>query len=528
MKKRLIIAGSVMFLFIIFVSLTQKVDNSYDSEANKALLNATYKSYTPVAYETTKTYKDRVFYEIFVRAFNDSDGDTIGDLKGVTAKLDYLEELGVSGIWLMPINESPSYHGYDVSNYYKIQEEYGTMDDFYELINEAHKRDIVIVMDLVANHSSRKHPWFLEAMNNKDSKYRSYYTWSDSYTGDRKPSTLGSYPWYNSRGGQYYGIFTNDMPDLNYDNPEVREEMKKIAKYYIDMGVDGFRLDAARHVYDGELDKNLQWWKEFNDYVKSVSANVCLLGEVWDTSKVTADYLTSLDTVFNFDLSSSILDSVRASNFTKLGSSIKEIYINYEAKNKNYLDSTFITNHDMNRVASSLNTPEKLKQAAAILLTLPGTPYIYYGEETGMTGAKPDENIREPFIWDNVDKTKNSAWRHSNNKKDVVAVNVQSEDPASLLNFYKTFINIRNTNKALAHGSFELIDAKDNKVFGFKRVLEKDEIYVFINSDTISKSITISPMEAQVLYSSEETASEITINHSIELKGSQIFVLKKN
>lgn len=527
MKKRLIIAGTVMLLFIIFVSLTQKVPSSYDSETNKALLNATYKSYTPAAYETTKTYKDRVFYEIFVRAFNDSNGDTIGDLKGVTAKLDYLKELGVSGIWLMPINESPSYHGYDVSNYYKIQEEYGTMDDFYELINEAHKRDIAIVMDLVANHSSRKHPWFLEAMNNKDSKYRNYYTWSESSTSNRKPSTLGSYPWYNSRGGEYYGVFTNDMPDLNYDNPDVREEMKRIAKYYIDMGVDGFRLDAARHIFDGELDKNLQWWREFNDYVKSISANVCLVGEVWDTSKVTADYLTSLDTVFNFDLSTAILDSTRTGDFTKLRRVMPEIYNNYEAKNKNYLDSIFLSNHDTNRVANSLTTREKYKQAAALLLTLPGTPYIYYGEETGMTGAKPDENIREPFIWDNEDKSKNSAWRHSNNKKDIVAVNVQEKDPNSLLNFYKALISIRNSNKALSQGSFDILQTKDSKVFAFKRVYENDEIYVFINGDTTDKTISLSSMEAQVLYSSEVTDSNLSISGKLELKGSQILVVKK-
>lgn len=516
-----------MALFIVVVSLTQKSPNNYDSEANKAVLNATYKSYTPVKYQTTKTYKDRVFYEIFVRAFNDSDGDTIGDLKGITAKLDYLKELGVSGIWLMPINESPSYHGYDVTNYYKINKEYGTMDDFYELINEAHKRDIAIVMDLVANHTSNKNPWFLESLNNKDSKYRSYYTWGDAFTGTKKQSTLGSYPWYNSRGGEYYGVFTNEMPDLNYDNPEVRTEMKKVAKYYLDMGVDGFRLDAARHIYDGELDKNLQWWKDFNDYVKGVSANVCLVGEVWDNSKVVSDYLASLDTAFDFDLANSILESTRVGDFSKLSSTIPEIYTNYEAKNKNYLDSTFLSNHDTDRVASSLTSPEKYKHASALLLTLPGTPYIYYGEETGMTGAKPDENIRQPFIWDNVDNTKNSAWRYSSNKKDIVAVNVQEKDPNSLLNFYKTLINIRNNNKALTQGSFEIIQINDCKVFAFKRAYEKDEVYVFINGDSVGKSISLHSMEAQVLYSSYGITPNLTINDSIELKGNQLLVLKK-
>lgn len=529
MKKKFIIIFGLMLAFVAFVSLTQKTNDSYDSAANMALINANYTSYTAEEYKTDKSYKDRVFYEIFVRSFNDSNKDSIGDLKGITSKLDYLKSLGISGIWLMPINESSTYHGYDVTNYYKINPDYGTMEDFHELVNEAHKRDIAVVMDLVINHSSSKNPWFLEAVNNKESKYRNYYTWSDSESGKavKSPTSIGSYPWRNSKSGKYYALFDQIMPDLNYDNDDVRAEVKKIAKYYLELGVDGFRLDAARHVYDGELAKNLQWWTEFNDYVKSVNKNALLIGEVWDESTVVADYLTSLDTSFNFDLSTAILTSVNHGNLNSLGTIINDIHKVYEAKNKNYLDSTFLSNHDQNRVMSTLKNIDKCKTAAAILLTLPGTPYIYYGEETGLPGAKPDENIREPFIWDNKDSSKNCSWKMPSSKKDVVAVNVQEQDPNSLLNFYKTFINLRTSNPVLTQGSFEVLQQSDKNIFAFKRALENEEIYVFINGSSDTKNASAPSINAEVLYSSSGNTGDMSINGGIELKGSGILVVKK-
>lgn len=527
MKKKIIILFSLIISFIVIVSLTQHPKDSYDSAANAQLLNATYKTYIPIKYETDKGYKDRVFYEIFVRSFNDSNHDSVGDLKGITQKLDYLKELGVSGIWLMPINESPTYHGYDVANYYKIQKDYGTMDDFYELINEAHKRDIEIVMDLVINHTSTSNPWFSEALNNKTSKYRDYYIWSDSGKNPPNPSTLHSNPWRYSKSGKYYALFDTGMPDLNYDNPEVRSEIKNVAKYYLDMGVDGFRLDAARHIYDGEPDKNFQWWKEFNDYVKGINKNAVLVGEVWDKAPVVGDYLTSLDSAFNFDLSTAILDAVKGGNINSLGGTVNDITSIYQSKNKNYLDSIFLTNHDMNRVMSTLNSTEKCKTAAAILMTLPGTPYIYYGEETGMTGVKPDDRIREPFIWDNKDVSKNCSWEFTNNKKDAVAVNIQNQDSNSLLNFYKTFINLRNTNKALARGTFEVINQNDSNILAFKRSCETEEVYVLINTGSSSGNIRMPDMNAEILYSSDGGRGELSISGSLEIKKNQMLVIKK-
>lgn len=527
MKKRIIALTVVFLLFIGVVSLTQRNKNPYNGDANSKLINATHKTYIAKKYVTNKKYSDRVFYEVFVRAFNDSNGDGIGDLNGVTKKLDYLKSLGVSGIWLMPINSSPSYHGYDISDYYSIQKEYGTMDDFYNLINEAHKRDIEVYMDLVINHTSIKNPMFIEALNNKKSKYRNYYSWSNDSKVLKETSSLGTYPWRYKNKNLYYAMFDENMPDLNYDDKDVRTEVKNIAKYYLNMGVDGFRLDAAKHIYDGELDKNIEWWREFEAYIKGVNKNAFAVGEVSDNTDVVGDYMTTIDSCFNFSLGSDILDAIKSDDFNNLGTKICGIYSSYKSKYKDYKDSTFLTNHDQNRVMSDLNSVDECKTAAAILLTLPGTPYIYYGEETGMTGTKPDEDIRQPFIWSNKDITKNTSWENTLNDKNVVAENVQESNKNSLLNFYKKFISIRNNNEALRDGSFKNIDQGNSNVFAFKRSSEKEEIYTIINGNEDSKCTGIPSMNAEVLYSSDGNNQDLSINGALNLKKNEILVIKK-
>lgn len=527
MRKRTIVLGLGLLAFIIVVALTQHGKNPYSSDKVMRLLNASHKTYTAQKYATNKKYNDRVFYEIFVRAFNDSNGDHIGDLKGVTKKLDYLKNLGVSGIWLMPINASPSYHGYDISDYYAIQQDYGTMDDFYNLIKEAHKRDIAVYMDLVINHTSTKNPMFIESANNKNSKYRNYYSWSNDKKVLKEHSTIGPICWRYKNKNFYYALFDEGMPDLNYDDKDVRTEVKNIAKYYLNMGVDGFRLDAAKHIYDGELDKNLEWWKEFEAYIKSVNKNAFAVGEVSDNKDVVGDYMTTLDSCFDFELSTDILNTIKNDDFNELGIKISSIYNSYKSKNKDYKDSTFLSNHDFDRVMSRLNSINNCKTAAAILLTLPGTPYIYYGEETGMIGTKPDENIRQPFIWNNKDNTENTYWESIYNDKNLVAVNVQEHNKDSLLNFYKTFISIRNNNEVLRTGDFKNIDQGKNNIFAFKRTRGKEEIYIIINGDKESICTGIPSMNAQVLYSSNGNNQDLSITGTLELKKNQILVIKK-
>lgn len=229
------------------------------------------------------------FHEMFVRAFHDSDGDGIGDLNGITEKLDYIRDMGFSGIWLTPIHPSPSYHGYGVTDYYAVHPDFGTMDDFERLVREAHARDIRIILDLVVNHTSSKHPWFLEASRDPGSPKRDWYVWADEGANTAAAGAIGGRAWHPAPAGHYLGIFWDGMPDLNPDNPEVLEEMLNIARFWLDKGVDGFRLDAAKHLYENfpheagnpaVADKNTAWWRAFRAGLDAVKPDVYLVGEV--------------------------------------------------------------------------------------------------------------------------------------------------------------------------------------------------------------------------------------------------------
>ncbi|GFZ31842.1 alpha-amylase [Clostridium zeae] len=480
-----------------------------------------------VAQKDQQNYDGRAFYEIFVRSFNDSNGDGIGDLKGVTEKLDYLKDLGVNGIWLMPINDSPSYHGYDVTDYYKINPQYGTMEDLKTLLAEAHKRDIKILMDMVINHTSTENTWFKEAKADKNSKYRDYYIWSTDSNVENEISKMGTKPWTKNTtlNDYYYSIFWEGMPDLNYDNKEVRQEMKNVAKYYEDLGVDGFRLDAAKWIYDDQ-DKNLQWWKEYNEYCKSINKNFVLTGEVWDNLFAMAPYQESLDSIFDFPLADSITKGVSGQSIEDLPTEIKDNYDTLKEKNKNFVPAPFLSNHDQNRVMDNLGDSEKMKMAAAIYLTLPGTPYIYYGEEVGMSGSKPDENIREPFIWDNKDSSKNTKWMESTNDIDKVALNVQKADKDSIYNFYKKLLELRNNYKALRLGDVDKVETNDSGILNMKRTYEKDSIFVIVNSTSADCKIPLEKGKYEVLLDNKDN-KKIKSDGNINIKAGEILILKK-
>ena len=218
----------------------------------------------------------RVYYSVFVQSFYDSNGDGIGDIPGLVTKLDYLKDLGVRGLWLLPVHPSPSYHKYDITDYYSIHPDYGTLDDYKTLVEEAHKRNMVVLLDLVINHTSNLNPWFQEASKGPANRYRDYYIWSDN------PDDFKAEPfhWHSLRdpngkpmaGSKYYGFFWWEMPDLNFENHEVRREIFKIASFWMkDVGVDGFRLDAAKYIYpENQPEKNIQWWKEFRDEAQKI------------------------------------------------------------------------------------------------------------------------------------------------------------------------------------------------------------------------------------------------------------------
>lgn len=424
-----------------------------------------------------------VFYEIFVRSFKDSNGDGIGDFNGITEKLDYLndgnpettDDLGITGIWLMPIYPSPSYHGYDVTDYMAVNPQYGTLDDFRNLVTEAHKRGIHIILDFVINHTSSQHPWFKSAVADKASPYRDYYIWSETNPGYAGP--WGQVVWIPSKTGYYYAMFWDQMPDLNFRNPAVTEEIYKASDFWLeDVGVDGFRIDAARHlVENGDIQANTpethEWFKAFRTHYKSGAPQAITVGEIWDSTASVASYLQGdeLDLAFNFDFADTVISVVNSGTTPAI-----KFVIKYEfARTKDTLFATFLTNHDMNRVMNALNGDvNKAKIATTILLTFPGVPYIYYGEEIGMSGTKPDEDIRRPMQWSaesNAGFTTGTPWRPP--YKDFPTVNVQAQesDPASLLQLYRQLINLRSSYPALNTGSLQAVDSPHLQTIAYLR-----------------------------------------------------------
>jgi 1,4-alpha-glucan branching enzyme len=284
-------------------------------------------------------WNDSVFYEIFVRSFQDSDGDGIGDFQGLTQKLDYLndgdpetsDDLGITGIWLMPINDSPSYHGYDAVNYRTINPDYGTMADFQAFLDAAHARGIKVIIDYVMNHCSNQHPWFVASAQNNPA-YRDYFRWSSNDPGQIGP--WGQDLWHWNSSGWYYGLFWGGMPDLNYETPAVKGEMFDTATYWLDtIGVDGFRLDAVLYIIEeGDQVQNtgstLQFWQDYNTHVKAVNPDVLSVGEAWTSSTIVEQYVTEdrLDFCFEFDLAYVTLDAVNNSYADNLRSKASQVY----------------------------------------------------------------------------------------------------------------------------------------------------------------------------------------------------------
>lgn len=438
-----------------------------------------------------------VKYEIFVLAFADGDNDGKGDLKGLTEKLDYIQELGVNGIWLMPIMPSPSYHKYDVSDYKNIHHDYGTLDDFKRLTTEAHKRGIHIIIDLVLNHTATNHPWFEDAKTGRDSPYRDYYVWADKDSIrnqiSKKKITLDSdniRQWHEVNGDStaehYYGFFSSHMPDLNFDNPKVRAEMVEIARFWMEeMKVDGFRFDAARHIYpdDRNYDSH-QFWDWYRKELVKIKPDIYMVGEVYSTDRnEVSPYAKGLPALFNFDFGSNVITVLNAGEDTlQLIDRYAEQIDFFKSSNPEFLDAPILTNHDQNRIMSQLgNHPGKAKVAASILLTLPGTPYVYYGEELGMLGTKPDEFIREPFLWGDDQLTTRWIDPKFNVKDSVADVNTQNNTSSSLLNHYKKLIAYRNASPALTYGSIEAIEDLPRTVIAMKRSYESETVRVIHN-----------------------------------------------
>ncbi|MBE6023075.1 MAG: DUF3459 domain-containing protein [Cellulosilyticum sp.] len=476
--------------------------------------------------------KQGVYYEIFVRAFADSDGDGIGDFNGLTSKLDYLKDLGVDGLWLMPINTSPSYHGYDVIDYASLNSEYGTEEDFKHLLEEAHKRDIKIIMDFVINHTSNQHPWFTSATFSNSSPYRDYYRIVDPNDTENyiegATSPWNSSVWHPFSNLYYYGIFSDSMPDLNYNNEKVREEIKNAAIKWLEMGVDGFRLDAALHIYgahefekqESSLQSNLQWWNEFALACEAINPNVYLVGEAWDSDNPLEDYVQPFDTKFNFTLQSNVLYAIKngisiTSHGDDLATSLQTLRDTYNTVDTNYIDGIFAANHDQDRIMSSVAGIKPMARLFPhIYMTLPGNPYLYYGEELGMRGSKPDELIRLDFKWtDDLTKTPNCNWGNSIWGKDFTSINqdvpsleTQEKDPDSMYQLYKRLIALRKAHAALSTGDYAPIATENIKVLGYERFTDEESLIVLHNLSAKETTVTLEQLQdATCLYTSNET-----------------------
>jgi glycosidase len=444
-------------------------------------------------------WQNRTFYEVFVRSFADSNGDGVGDLQGLIGRLDYLRsvdsdhanDLGVDGLWLMPTFPSPSYHGYDVTDYEGVQPDYGSIDDLKELVREAHRRGIAVILDLPLNHTSDQHPWFVASKAGLDDK-ADWYVWSDQPQGNG---------WQASGDRYYYANFGPDLPDLNLRNPDVTAELTADADFWIGaVGVDGFRLDAAKHlIEDGATTENTPethaWLRTFTDAIHAKRPDTLLLGEVWDAPKVSASYVPGdLDLTFDFTLSTAYVMAAQSGD----GASLMQLMTNIT---KLYPGSggfaSFLSNHDMDRVASQLHSdPGQLGVAAELLLFGPGVPFVYYGEEIGMTGAKPDERIRTPMRWDSTSPaagfSSHDPWEALSDDPSSVSVAGEMRVNGSLLEHYRALIEFRHMHPALSVGTWTPVASDQPSVVAALRVASTETALVVTNLSTKPVSPTLS------------------------------------
>ncbi len=458
-------------------------------------------------------WRDRVFYEIFVRSFYDSDGDGVGDFVGLTEKLDVLNDgdptttsdLGVTGIWLMPINASPSYHGYDVTDYRSVNPDYGTMAEFEAFLAAAHDRGIRVIMDFVMNHSSVRHPWFVSARRGPDSEFRDYYTWRPEDPGWRQPWGTGPV-WHPTASGYYYGIFWSGMPDLNLANPAVETEMVEAMEFWLERGIDGFRVDAARHFFESD-DGQLSDQPEAHPFVKRLRRRLAaehpdalLVAEVWTHRGTVAEYYgergEEFQLAFGFDTASGIITSVRDGRRATFDQQMREIVDSYDDIN---FEAPFLTNHDMPRVMRKLGAdPGAMRVAAATLFAVPGTPFVYYGEEIGMRGGDlpKDEDKRTPMPWAAEGATRGfssaASWYPG---AEAVGVDVESQRgvPDSLWTLYRDLIAMRQRHPALSDGELVTVrrDGGTSGVTAILRAKDDERILYVVNFSGTEESSAV-------------------------------------
>ncbi len=451
----------------------------------------------------------RVFYQVFVGSFSDSNGDGIGDLRGIINRFDYLNDgdpksktsLGVQGIWLSPIFISPTYHKYDTSNYYMVDPDFGTEDDLKELIALCKERNVKLILDLVINHTARSHAWF-NAFNNAhkngetSNEYYNFYTYTD------KDNMTPGRSWHVIPGclGEYYeGNFDSAMPELNYDNPLVKEKILEVAKHYLDMGIDGFRFDAIKYIYYNETQRNIDFWKWFMGQLKTFKEDIYCVGECWSGASEIRQYQEALNC---FDFQSATAEGYIA------GGTLNGLnaYINYienyqdglQAANPNGIAMPFIANHDMDRAAGYLTVSTgRAHMGANLLLLGPGSPFIYYGEEIGIKGsrgsANTDANRRLKMLWGDGDTVRNPiGTTYSQSYQTNGTVYEQLQDDDSLLHRYRQLIFLRLKYKEIARGDYNAVLTDSRFAAGFVITYGESTIGLFHNVSNEEVTIDLS------------------------------------
>ena len=474
--------------------------------------------------------RNDVYYQLFVRSIADSDGDGIGDFNGVTAKLDYLADLGITGIWLMPIHPSPTYHGYDVIDYYDVNSEYGTLADFKNLCLVAEEKGIKIMIDLVVNHTSIENEWFQKALAG-DEKYQDYYVFTTAST----TGILGSWGqniWHTIDGKKYCGYFSSTMPDLNYFNEEVVDEVYNIGKFWIDAGVDGFRLDAAQHFfgtneylgYSVDFYDNIYFLKDFRKKMREYDPNIYITGEInLLTESIVKEYFIGLDSPLDFPIANKVVTTGSSSGNLNYAKGLIKIYNSYASVDPDFISAPFLRNHDENRLATEYDgNIAKLKLVAEMLMVLPGSPIIYYGEEIGMYGSKSNGELSgTTAIWDetrrlplNFGDSYTTTWFNDTSfydvvrKQSVASVMSQEEDETLLLSTNKAIIKTRNNNIALKYGNnIEAYENNTNQLQGFYReyTYEDQSQRVLVLHNLSSSEIAMPEVSGTIIYASGRT-----------------------
>ena len=449
----------------------------------------------------------RLYYHIFVGSFSDSNGDGTGDLRGIIERFDYLNDgddnsgvsLGVEGIWLSPIFLSPSYHKYDVTDYYQIDPKFGTMEDLKELIELCHSRNVQIILDLVINHSSRGNKWFQNFVNahrNNDptDPYYDFYAWAD----EKLPGAT-YYP-ITGTDRYYEGNFSSEMPEMNFDNETVRQAMVDLAKFYLDMGVDGFRFDAAKYIYYTDPGKSAAFWDWYMAQLRKIKPDIYTVAEVWDADGATFPYFTSTN-CFNFTMSQTsgkIASTAKGGNVNSFVSYVDSYLKNIKDRNPDAMMVSFIANHDTDRAAGFLTVATgNAFSAANLSILLPGSTFIYYGEEIGMLGsrggANTDANRRLAMLWGDGDTVKNPTGTTYKAEQIHGTVADQLPDGNSLYNHYKKLISIRKANPEIAYGTFTPLST-NGKYGGFLCTYEGSTVAVLHNTTKSAVTIDLSKL----------------------------------